>query len=77
MNVGYGKYHPCGTSCTYKGKTFPCLFNFSEGGSISRHILTNRIMHLYELELYYNDRKVGIISKLLVDGHVCRFDMGF
>ena len=72
---GYKVY--CRPYFSYKGKTVPCIVKTSEGGSISEHILTNGIMHLYELELYYNDRKNGIITKLLVDGHVSSFDLFF
>ena len=61
MNVGYGKYHTGGPSCTYKGKTVPCLVEFYEGGGISGNILMNVLMDLDELKLYGNDRKNYII----------------
>ena len=77
MNVGSDKYHAGGNSCTYKGKTFTCIVKSSEGGGISGHILTNLLIHLDDLKLYDNDRKNGIITTLLIDGHVSRFDMGF
>ena len=31
-NVGYVKYHPGESSCTYKGKIFPVLSNFQKVG---------------------------------------------
>ena len=77
MNVGSGKYHTGGNSCTYKGKTVPCLVEFSEVGGISRHILTNILSHLNGFKLYENDRENGIIPVLLVDGCVIHFDLGF
>ena len=77
MNVGSVKYHPCGTSCTYKCKTVLCIVEFSEGGGISGHIITNIIRHLDYLKLYDNDRENGIIPALLIGGHVSRFDLGF
>ena len=77
MNVVSGRYHPGGPSCTYKVKKVPCLVEFSEGGGISGHILTNLLRHLDDLKLYGNDRKNGIIPVLLVDGHISRFDLGF
>ena len=77
MNVGYGKYHQGGPTCTYKGGIFTCLVGFSEGGGISGHILTNIIKHLNDLKLYYSYRENGIISGLLVDGHGSRFDIVF
>ena len=76
MNVGYGKYHPGGPSCTYKGKTVPCLVGFSGGQGISGNILMNVLRHLNDLKFYDNDRKNGIIPSLLVDGNGSRFDLG-
>ena len=52
MNVGSVNYYPGGPSCTYKGKTVPCLVSFSEGGGILGHILTNILRHLDYLKLY-------------------------
>ena len=77
MNIGSGKYHPGGPSCTYKVKTVPCLLIFSEGGGISGHIITNVFRHLDELKFYDNDRENGIIMSLLVDGHGSCIDLGF
>ena len=77
MNVGYGKYHPGGPSCTYKGKTVPCLVEFSEGGGISGHILGYVLSPLDYLKLYDKDRENFIIFALLVDGNVSHFDLVF
>ena len=46
MNLGSGKYHPGGPSCTYKGKPVPYLVKFSEGGGIAGHILTNLLVEM-------------------------------
>ena len=75
MNIGSGKYHPGGTSCTYKGEIVPCLVRFSEGGIISGNILTNILRHLDYFKLHENDRKTSIVPTLLVDGHCSRFDI--
>ena len=77
MDVGSGKYHPGGSSCTYKWKTVPCLVEFSVGGGISGHIFKKVLRHLYDLKLYDNYKKNGIIPALLVDGHSICFGMGF
>ena len=77
MDIGSGKYYPCGNSCTYKGKTVPCLVEFSEGGGISGNILMNVLSKLDDLKLYDNDRKNVIIPALLVDGHGICFELGF
>ena len=77
MNVGSVKYHPGGPNCTYKGEKVPSLVEFSEGGGISGHILTNLLMHLDDLKFYDNDRKNGIVPEMLVDWHGSRFDMFF
>ena len=52
MRVGYDKYCPGGNPFTFKGKTVPCLVNFSEGGGISGHIIRNVVRHLDDLKLY-------------------------
>ena len=75
MNVVSVKYHPGGTSCTYKWKTESCLVRFSKSGGISGHIIMNILRHLYGFKLYDNDSKNGIIPELLVDVHVSHFDM--
>ena len=75
MNVGSGKYHSSGPSCTCRGKKVPCLVEFSERGGISGHIITKVLRQLDDLKLYDNDRKNGIIPALLVDGHVSSFDL--
>ena len=77
MDLISGKYHPVGPSCTYKGKTVPCLVNFYEGGGISWHILTSVLRNLYYLNFYENYRENGIISALLVDENISCFDTGF
>ena len=77
MNVASGMYHPGRHSCTYKGKSVPCLLKFSVGGGISVHILKNLLRHLDDLRLYENDREYSIILALLVDVHVIHFDMFF
>ena len=51
MNVGSEKYHPGGPSCNYKGKKVPCIVEFSEGGGISGHIITNILNHLDAIKL--------------------------
>ena len=73
MNVGFGKYHPGGPSCTYKGKTVPFLVYFYEGGGISGNILMNVLRHLDDLRIYENDSKNIITPALLVDGHASHF----
>ena len=40
MHVGSGKYHPGGTSCTYKAGIVSCLVEFSGGGGIYQGILS-------------------------------------
>ena len=75
MNVGSGKYHPDGPSCTYKGKILPCLVKFSEEGGISGNILTNVLSNSGDLKLYYNDMENVIIPTLLVGVYVSRFDL--
>ena len=39
INVVSGRYHPGGSSCTYKGETVPFIVEFSKGRDISGHIL--------------------------------------
>ena len=46
MNVGSVNYHPGGNTCTYKGEKILCLIGFSDGGSISGHIIANVLRHL-------------------------------
>ena len=77
MNLGSGKYRPDGPSCTYKGKAFPYIVEFSEGGGVSGHVLTNLLRNFNYFKLYDNDRKYGIIPSLLVDGHGSPFDLVF
>ena len=77
MNVGSGKYHPVGSSCTYKEKTVTCLVEFSKGGGISGNIITNVLNHLNALKLYNNGRENNILPVMLVDGHGSHFDMKF
>ena len=75
MNVGSDKYHPDGPTCTYKEGKVPCLVEFSEGGGISGHILTNIPRRLYALKLYDNDSGNGILPAMSVDGHGSSFDL--
>ena len=57
-----------------KGK-IPCIVGFSQGGGVSGNFLKNIIRNLDDLKLYGNDRENGIISALMVDGHVSCFDL--
>ena len=59
-----------------RGKV-PCIFNFSEGGGISGHIITNILRHLDYLKWYENDGKNSIIPAMLVDEYGGHFDLGF
>ena len=77
MNIESDKYHPGGPNCTYKGGKVSCLVEFSEGGYISGHIITNVLRNLDALKLYENYRENGILPVLLVDGHGSHFDMEF
>ena len=54
MNIESEKYHPGGPSCNYKGGKVSCLVEFSEGGYISGHIITNVLRNLDALKLYEN-----------------------
>ena len=43
MNIGSSKYHPGEPSCTYKGKTVPCLVKISEVG-VYQGILSRKFL---------------------------------
>jgi hypothetical protein len=74
-NMGKGLQYPCGPTCSYRGKTIPCMVAFNPGGGITATILTDILRSLDKLEIF--PRKDGLRLFLLLDGHSTRFDLEF
>ena len=76
-NYGEGKLFPGAPSCFYKGVEVPALVTFTEGGGMDGKILKQIFERLDMLNIYTDDRKNGIISFVLLDGHQSWFDIDF
>ena len=75
-NIGPGKYFPGGPTCTYHGKTVPCLAYASDSGGITAGILVEILKEFNDLELL--PRAHGeLMQFLLIDGHQSRLDPSF
>ena len=74
--LGPGKYYPGGPTCTYHGKTVPCLVYASDSGGITAGILVEVLKEFDQLELF--PRVHGeVFPFLLIDGHQSRLDPSF
>jgi hypothetical protein len=76
-NLGEEKLYPGGPSCMFKGKKIPCMIEFSSGGGMTGEILTKIFQTLDALEVYKEDREMGLRPFILLDGHQTRFELEF
>jgi hypothetical protein len=74
-NMGPGHQYPGGPSCSYEGKTIPCMVAFNVGGGISATILTDIFRTLDKSEIF--SPKNELRPFVLLDGHSTRFDLEF
>lgn len=51
-NTGKGKLFPTGPECTYKGKTIPCMCQWSKNGSMTGQILKEVVETLDSYRLF-------------------------
>ena len=76
-NNGFGRHFPGDLNCKYKGKTIPCLCQWSERDGITTKILVDILSELDTLHIFDTDRGKGVNPFLLFDGHISRFEIPF
>ena len=74
-NSGKGRRYPGGPTCSFQGKTVPCLTRFSPKGSITSAILVDILATLDLIGVF--DRSDGKVPFLLLDGHGSRIELHF
>jgi hypothetical protein len=64
-NMGPGHQYPGGPSCSYEGKTIPCMVAFNVGGGISATILTDIFRTMDKLEFFLARMELGRLYCLM------------